>query len=249
MRDEAALVHEVEDEARAGAAVEDGLDAALAREEQGRGDGRRDDQRTARELRRRRRVRMPADDADHLWMALDERCQPAGVAKPDRVDQGTSEHDGDVMHRQEKLPLAPGALRMSEALVVNGVPVLPAGTGLRGTVVDVKKAGRFQKAARLGVRFDTVAAEGGAIRVQTEPIRWEMKSEKKGNWFIVGAGAAIGTVVGAIAGGGGGAAKGAAIGGAGGAGYVFATEGRNIRVKAGAPLTITLTQPLSRPAR
>lgn len=139
--------------------------------------------------------------------------------------------------------------KLSEALVVNGVPVLPAGTGLRGTVVDVKKAGRFQKAARLGVRFDTVAAEGGAIRVQTEPIRWEMKSEKKGNWFIVGAGAAIGTVVGAIAGGGGGAAKGAAIGGAGGAGYVFATEGRNIRVKAGAPLTITLTQPLSRPAR
>ena len=46
-------------------------------------------------------------------------------------------------------------------------------------------------------------------------------------------------------GGGDGAAKGAAIGGAGGTGVVLATRGKEVRLGAGTPLSIKLSQALT----
>ena len=61
----------------------------------------------------------------------------------------------------------------------------------------------------------------------------------------IGAGAVGGAIVGGIVGGGDGAAKGAAIGGAGGTGVVLATRGKEVRMAAGTPLSVRLSQALT----
>jgi hypothetical protein len=61
---------------------------------------------------------------------------------------------------------------------------------------------------------------------------------------MVGGGALLGTVVGAIAGGGKGAAIGALVGGGGGAAAQVITKGNKISVPAESLLTFKLDQPL-----
>jgi len=68
---------------------------------------------------------------------------------------------------------------------------------------------------------------------------------KKRDAMEIAAGTAGGAIVGGVIGGGKGAAKGAAVGGAGGTGVVLATRGKEVRLGAGAPVSVRLTAPLT----
>jgi hypothetical protein len=61
---------------------------------------------------------------------------------------------------------------------------------------------------------------------------------------MVGGGALLGTVIGAVAGGGKGAAIGAVLGGAGGAGAQVLTKGKQVKVPAESVLTFQLSRPI-----
>jgi hypothetical protein len=87
--------------------------------------------------------------------------------------------------------------------------------------------------------------EGGRVPIRTAVIARQAQPTKKADATKIGGGAAAGAVIGAIAGGGDGAAKGAAIGGAAGTGVVLATRGKEVRLGAGTPVVVRLTQPVT----
>jgi hypothetical protein len=134
----------------------------------------------------------------------------------------------------------PVTARVRQAVVVNGVTAIPAGSTANGEVVDVQRPGRVQGRARLGLRFTSVTVDGERHSIRTNPVTFEGEASKGEDAAKIGAGAGIGAVIGGIVGGGDGAAKGAAIGGAAGTGAVLATRGREVELAAGSDINATL---------
>jgi hypothetical protein len=134
----------------------------------------------------------------------------------------------------------PVTARVRQAVVVNGVTAIPAGSTVNGEVVDVSRPGRVQGRARLGLRFTSVVVDGERYSIRTNPVMFEGEATKGEDAAKIGAGAGIGAVIGGIVGGGDGAAKGAAIGGAAGTGAVLATRGRDVELAAGSDVNATL---------
>jgi len=83
------------------------------------------------------------------------------------------------------------------------------------------------------------------MNVRTGTVARLAPATRKRDAATIGGGAVGGAIVGGLIGGGDGAAKGAAIGGAGGTGVVLATRGKEVRLEAGTPISVKLTQPLT----
>lgn len=126
---------------------------------------------------------------------------------------------------------APGsqfAAVLADPIVVDGKTVLEKGSAVSGRVVDVKKSGRVKGRATLSLALTSVLYEGKYVPIETRTYVGVAKDNKKRDAAIIGGGAGVGAVIGAIAGGGKGAATGAAIGGGGGTGAVLATRGDDL---------------------
>jgi hypothetical protein len=134
---------------------------------------------------------------------------------------------------------------LRDALVVDGVAALPAGTELAGNVTAVERSGRVKGRARIAYRFDELTHAGERYDVTTAPLSHEAEATKGEDATKIAIGAGAGAAVGALLGGGDGAVKGAAIGGAGGTGVVLATRGEEVRLGPGANVTTRLTAPLT----
>jgi hypothetical protein len=137
--------------------------------------------------------------------------------------------------------------RVRRPIVINGVTVVPTGATVLGHVTDAKRSAKVKGLARVAFRFNQLDLPGGGGRVpiRTAVIARQAQPTKKADATKIGGGAAAGAVIGAIAGGGDGAAKGAAIGGAAGTGVVLATRGKEVRLGAGTPVVVRLTQPVT----
>ena len=131
---------------------------------------------------------------------------------------------------------------LAEPLVLSGTTVLPAGTELRGTVLQATRSGRVKGKAAVGFRFDRLTVRGEVLQIRTARITRDAASSRSSDVKKGAIGAGIGAVVGGIAGGGTGAAIGAA---AGGTGTVLATRGNEVRLPAGTTVTTTLQSPLT----
>ena len=134
---------------------------------------------------------------------------------------------------------------LGQAVVENGVTVLPAGTQVVGHVTDVARSGRVKGRARLAYRFNSLTRDGERYDIATAPLSHQAEATKGEDATKIAIGAGAGAAIGAILGGGDGAAKGAAIGGAGGTGVVLATRGEEVRLGSGAGVTTRLTAPLT----
>jgi hypothetical protein len=131
--------------------------------------------------------------------------------------------------------------RLAKSVVVSRTTVLPAGSRVTGSVIDVKRSGRVKGRASLVVRFDRIRAHGESYSIRTAQITRVADASTKSDVKKGGIGAGVGAVVGGIAGGG----KGAAIGGVlGGTGTVMATRGKEVQLAAGSLMTTRLTNPL-----
>ena len=143
---------------------------------------------------------------------------------------------------------------LAEAVVVDGIDVLPAGSAVRGEVAAVQPAGKVKGRASLALRFTSISVAGrdevSAIVARTSLVAPATKGEDAAK---IGIPAAGGAIIGGIIGGKKGAAIGTAVGGGGGAAVVLATSGDEIRLPRGAVLTPTLDQatevrvPIARP--
>ena len=129
-----------------------------------------------------------------------------------------------------------GTLR--SPVTIGGVRALPAGTAISGYVTDAARSARVKGRARIAFRFTRIDPPGpdDSATIRTATVSRVAPATKKRDAAKIGGGAV---------GGGDGAAKGAAIGGAGGTGVVLATRGKEVRMGAGTPLSVRLTQALT----
>jgi hypothetical protein len=134
---------------------------------------------------------------------------------------------------------------LSQAVVIDGATVLPAGARLTGVVTDVEQSGRVKGRARIEYRFNELSHDGEQYKVTTAPVSHMAEATKGEDATKIAIGAGAGAAIGAVLGGGDGAAKGAAIGGAAGTGAVLATRGEEVRLGPGAAVTTRLTAPLT----
>jgi len=111
---------------------------------------------------------------------------------------------------------------LANGIAVNGKVVIPAGSGVTGTVSEAKSAGRFKGEAILAIRVTSINVKGAPRNVGTDEYVVTQKGKGKRSAVMVGGGAGGGALIGGIAGGGKGALIGGLIGaGAGTAGAAF----------------------------
>jgi len=135
-------------------------------------------------------------------------------------------------------------------------PQYLSGAIVKGHIAFIKRPGRVKGSGEMQLAFDQIIVEGG------EPVPFDAfvtelidqrpgeigsvdteggvkgRSSTKDDVSKVGAGTAVGAVIGAIAGGGKGAAIGAVIGGGASTGGVLATRGKELRLHRGQQMKI-----------
>ena len=132
---------------------------------------------------------------------------------------------------------------LDQPIVIDGATVVAKGSEVRGKVVEVDDGGRVKGRAYIRLALTELDAKGKSIPIDTKLFGAQAQNAKKRDATIIGGGAGVGAVIGAIAGGG----KGAAIGGGSGTGVVLATKGKQIRYPTETRLNFTLEQPVQVP--
>lgn len=130
-------------------------------------------------------------------------------------------------------------------VVVDGVTALPAGTDLRGVVTGVQRSAKVKGRASLAFRFTSVTVDDEVHDIRTSSVARQAAGTKKKDATKIGIGAGAGAIIGGIVGGGKGAAIGTAVGGGAGTGMVLATRGQEVRLAAGTPVTVKLSEALT----
>jgi hypothetical protein len=126
-----------------------------------------------------------------------------------------------------------------DAITIDGVEVLPAGSPLSGTVVRAVPAGKVKGLAVLEVRFDSIRAGGEAYAVAM-PMSITAEPTKGSDAKKIGIPAAGGAVIGGILGGKKGAVIGGVIGGGAGTAVVLSTSGKEVTLESGVVLKLKL---------
>ena len=162
------------------------------------------------------------------------------------VPSGTLIHVRTIDPIDENSP-AGGRFRASLAEPVkigNGGMVIPRGSPVELTAVNIQKAGTVEGRDRIDLKVDTITFRGRVYPVTTSV--WGTKTAKRGRRTLKGAGigAAGGGVIGAIAGGGTGALVGALVGGGGGAAVSAATGKKHLNIPPESVLAFQLQAPL-----
>ena len=130
---------------------------------------------------------------------------------------------------------------LAEPLIVRGVTVAPRGSLVNGQITNAVSSGRLKRPAELSLVLTSISPEGGqATPISTYTWSESGKSHKKRDVTMIGGGAGLGAVVGAIAGGGKGAAIGGLVGAAAGTGGAYATGKKEIVLPAETQLTFRL---------
>jgi len=134
---------------------------------------------------------------------------------------------------------------LNTPITSDGEQAIAAGVNVTGHLVNVKSAGKFAGASQVVLQLDSLTSGGATYNLQTDQYTKTGASRGKNTAEKVGAGAAIGGIIGALAGGGKGAAIGAAAGGGLGGGVQAATKGQQIKLPSETVLNFTLQAPIT----
>lgn len=135
---------------------------------------------------------------------------------------------------------------LNAPLIVDGFIIADKGSRVQGQVVEADRAGRVKGRANMSLELTEISTtDGQRIHIQTNHLLREAAASKKSDAAKIGAGAAIGALIGGLAGGGKGAAIGAGSGGAAGTGLVLGTRGKEVTFPSETPLTFTLSGPVT----
>jgi hypothetical protein len=134
---------------------------------------------------------------------------------------------------------------LNAPLSSDGEQAVPAGTEVKGHLVDVKSAGKFAGQSVVVLQLDSLSSGGKTYSLQTDQYRKEGKSRGKNTAEKVGGGAIVGGIIGAIAGGGKGAAIGTAAGAGVGTGAQAASKSQQINLPSETVLNFTLQAPIT----
>jgi hypothetical protein len=112
-------------------------------------------------------------------------------------------------------------------LTIDGRPVVPAGSLLRGVVSSVEPATRTNRTAKMTVTFDQMTVSGRTYPIRGTVTQALQGEGMKGEIGRTGVGAGVGAVIGGLLGGFKGALAGILIGGGG---TIAATEGKELEL-------------------
>jgi hypothetical protein len=134
---------------------------------------------------------------------------------------------------------------LMEAVVIDGVTLLPVGSRLKGDVTNVVSSGKVKGRASLALRFRTITVKGhddpyGIVLTLTR-VAPATKGEDAAK---IGVPTVGGAIIGGLLGGKKGAIVGGAIGGGAGTAVVLSTAGKEVHLADGTLLTLTLDQPV-----
>jgi hypothetical protein len=121
-----------------------------------------------------------------------------------------------------------------------GVVVIPAGSVARGFVSSVRPAGRIDRTGSLTLSFDQLVVGQRSTRLRASVVK-ALDASSSNDVTRIGAGAAVGAVIGGLLGGGKGALLGVLVGGGG---TLASTEGSDVDLPAGTMLRIRVDQPV-----
>ena len=131
---------------------------------------------------------------------------------------------------------------ITSPVVVDGKTVIPKDAVVKGHVVDAQASGRLKGVAHLDLTLDSLEVNGKSYEVATSDFGRAGKNHNKRNGILIGGGAGVGAIIGAVAGGGAGALIGSAAGaGAGTAGAAY-TGKKDIRLPAETKLSFRLAR-------
>ncbi len=151
----------------------------------------------------------------------------------DTIDSGTNQ-PGDRFRATLDTPIT-----MDDKVIV------PQGADIEGRVAELKTAGHFAGKPEIALELTSLSMNGRRYALHTNQYSREGSSRGKNTAAKVGTGAAVGTIIGAIAGGGKGAAIGGVIGAGAGGGVQAATKAQQVHVASEALLTFALQSPLT----
>jgi hypothetical protein len=136
---------------------------------------------------------------------------------------------------------------LAEPLVVDGNTVVPKDADVYGRLTESKKSGTFTGRSELQLELTGIVVNGRTVPLVTGEYELSGKSRGASTAKRTIGGAAVGSIIGALAGGGKGAGIGAAAGGGLGAGSEVITKGDQVNVPSETLLDFTLQQDLQIP--
>jgi hypothetical protein len=134
---------------------------------------------------------------------------------------------------------------LDEPLISGDRVVVPKGADVYVRLVNASSAGKMTGSSELRLELVKLEFQGQSYPLASSTYTLNGSSRGKDTAKKVGAGAVLGTLIGAIAGGGKGAAIGAGVGAAAGGGYQVATHGKQVRIPSETKLDFQLEQPLT----
>ena len=123
---------------------------------------------------------------------------------------------------------------LTRPVVLGGTSVIPAGSELTGAVTAAVPSHRVKGRAQLGITFNSLRDGSETYMIVTPAIVRTAAGQMKKDTMKVAIPAAAGAVLGGVLGGGG-----------AGAGYVMSQRGAEIVLRAGTPLTVKLSEPIT----
>ena len=137
---------------------------------------------------------------------------------------------------------------LQEPIVVDGVVVAAREADVYGRVVEAKQSGTFTGRSQLRLELTGIVINGHTVRVVTGEYGVTGKSRGASTARRTIEGAAVGSLIGAVADGGQGAAIGAGAGAAAGAASEIVTGGDQVRVPSETYLEFTLQEDVTIPS-
>ena len=136
---------------------------------------------------------------------------------------------------------------LANGIASHGKVVIPAGSGVTGTVSEAKSAGKFKGEAILAIRLTSVNVKGVPHNITTDEYVVTQKGKGKRSAVMIGGGTGAGALIGGLAGGGKGALIGGLVGaGAGTAGAAF-TGNKELTIPAESAVTVRTTAAIELP--
>lgn len=136
------------------------------------------------------------------------------------------------------------SLRIVEPISTTGRTIVPTGAVINGEVTHIDPAGSVAGGAEITLRFNQLAMGGKSYPITCEPFRLWVTGDAQESVLEIGGGAIAGSIIGGIIGGQKGAIQGAVIGGAVGTGVAVITPGKQLVLKEGLGMKVTLVSPL-----
>lgn len=137
------------------------------------------------------------------------------------------------------------AATVDSPVVAGGDVLIPKDSQARVRLVEAKSAGHFRGRSELRLELASITVGGKQYSVESGDYGVHGASRGNRTAEMVGGGAALGGLIGALAGRGKGAAIGAGVGAAAGTGVQLATHGQKVRIPSETKLDFTLTTPLT----